>query len=212
MNPFAVIIARKKAGGGGGGGGAIFVSDTFTDTNGINLTAHTGETGATWAKVTGVTGDFKIYNNKTKGDSGGTSLYYASGTPDTNEYDVEVDLHQITSNDYPGIGGRIDAAADDGYWVWLQFDAATWSLVKRVGGTETVLGSYVQGFSNGSDHTLKLEIRTAAKKFFLDGVERISDSDNSITGVGKAGVRSANSDAGLSTTGRPFDNFTATNA
>jgi hypothetical protein len=210
MNPFAAVIAKKKAGGGGGGGGPIFASDTFTGSDGTDLTSHTGEVGATWAKVTGITGVFKITSNKAKGDSAGLSLYYASGTPDTNEYDIEADMHQVSSTDLPGVGGRIDQAADSGYY--LYFDSGNWVLAKRVSGTDTSLGTYTDALVNGNDRHIKLQIRTAAKKAFIDGVERISSADDAVTGVGKAGIRTANSDWGLGSTGRTLDTFVATNA
>ena len=64
---------------------------------------------------------------------------------------------------------------------------------------------------NGTTSHLKLEIRDATKKFFIDGVERISSSDNAITAAGKAAIRYYNSDWGFGTTGKPLDNFRATN-
>lgn len=212
MNPFIAVIARKKASGGGGGGGAVFVSDTFTGTDSTDLTAHTGETGATWAKVTGVTGVIKITGNTAKGDSGGLSMYYASGTPDTNEYDIEVDLHNISAVDWPGIGGRIDPATDTGYWLNLHSDNVNWRLNKRVAGVDTSLGEFPHDMNPGDNRHLKLQIRDATKKAFVAGVEIISSADNSITGVGKAGIRTQNSDWGFGSTGKTMDNFTATNA
>lgn len=188
------------------------MSDTFTGSDGTDLTAHTGEVGATWAKVTGVTGVFKITSNKAKGDSGPLSAYYASGTADTNEYDVEADIHTITALDRPGIGGRIDPAADDGYWVMLNIAGTDWTLIKRVAGTETVLDTFADALTAGTDRHLKLEIRTAAKKVYIDSVQRLTSADNSITGVGKAGIRTQNSDWGFGSTGRTHDTFIATNA
>ena len=58
---------------------------------------------------------------------------------------------------------------------------------------------------------MKLEIRDAAKKVFIDGVERISSTDNAITAAGKAAIRYYNSDWGFGTTGKAIDNFVATN-
>ena len=58
---------------------------------------------------------------------------------------------------------------------------------------------------------MKLEIRDATKKVFIDGVERISSSDNTISAAGKAAIRYINSDWGFGTTGKAIDNFLATN-
>jgi hypothetical protein len=210
MNPFLSVVGRKVI--PGGSLGSIFARDTFTGTNGTDLTLHTGEVGAIWAKVTGATGVFKITGNKVKGDSSGISLYYASGDPDTNEYDVEADVHAISTVDYPGVGGRINPLTDDGYYLHFALTNASWSLVARSGGTDTLLGSYTDTLTAGADRHIKLQIRNGSKKAIIDDVERISSPDNSITGVGRAGIRTQNSDWGFGSTGRTLDNFVATNA
>ena len=87
--------------------GDTFVRDTMTGSDGTDLTAHTGETGATWAKVASTTGSIKLTSNRCKGDSGVVSLYYASGDPASAEYDVEADLYKVSNTDYAGIGGRV---------------------------------------------------------------------------------------------------------
>src|ERR1700675_2708722 len=61
--------------------GDTFVSDSMTGSDGTDLTAHTGEIGATWAQVTGITGVIKLTSNRCKGDSGRGSLYYDCGDP-----------------------------------------------------------------------------------------------------------------------------------
>lgn len=210
MNPYLGVIGRKVT--GGVSGGSIFVSDTFTGTNGTDLKDHTGEIGATWIRVTGYAGVFKIIGNTIKGDSNAMALYYATGTPDTNEYDVEVDFHVVSSVDFPGIGGRVDLTTGDGYWAVLQTDQVSWYLVSRVSGSDTLLGTYVDPAPAGSDRHLKLEIRNLTKKLFINDVQRISSADNGITNVGKVAVRVINSDWGFGSTGRTLDNLVATNA
>src|SRR5205085_6160611 len=94
-----------------------FVSDSMTGSDGTDLTAHIGEIGATWAKVTGITGVIKLTSNRCKGDSPGISLYYASGDPASAEYDVEADIFAISNTDFPGIGGRVSTSAETGYFL-----------------------------------------------------------------------------------------------
>jgi hypothetical protein len=182
----------------------------MTGSDGTDLGAHTGEIGATWTKVTGVTGAIKLTSDRCKGDSGGVSLYYASGDPTSAEYDVEADIFVISFTDYPGIGGRVSPSAETGYFVWHS-TLNEWHLVQVVSGTQTDLGSYNQALAVGTTYHLKLEIRDDAKKVFIDGVERISSSDNTITDAGKAAIRYFNSDWGFGTTGKAIDNFLATN-
>jgi hypothetical protein len=62
-------------------------------------------------------------------------------------------------------------------------------LLKVVAGAETNLGSHALTPVASETHTIKLQIRDAAKKVFVDTVERISSADNAITATGKAGVK-----------------------
>lgn len=198
--------SRPKA---AAGGGSTFVNDTFTGgTDGDDLTTHTGETGATWAKVTGVTGKIEIRAGRAGGDAGGFSLYYASGSPTTAEYDVQADIVYLTDVDEVWICGRVDTSAHTCYCGGWDNTINQYNLLKIVSGTVTSLGTYAG--TSAENHTVKLQIRDAAKKLFVDGVEQISSADNAITAAGKAGIRYDNSDWGAGT-GRMIDNFTATN-
>src|SRR5438105_180135 len=109
------------AGGGGGGGGTVFVSDAFTDTNGVRLGSHVGATGATWtAHPAGVTpaptSDFLVDANRLYA-SVSNLIYYASGIPATAEYDVESVMHLFTgaAAGSTGICGRMDTTASTFY-------------------------------------------------------------------------------------------------
>ena len=190
--------------------GDTFVRDTMTGSDGTDLTAHTGETGATWAKVAGTTGSIKLTSNRCKGDSGVVSLYYASGDPASAEYDVEADLYKVSNTDYAGVGGRVSTTEETGYFVWAT-PGGEWHLVQMLAGVATDLGSYAQALADGTTYHVTLEIRDATKKVFIDGVERISSTDNTITAAGKPAIRYINSDWGLGTTGKALDNFVATN-
>jgi len=97
---------------------------------------------------------------------------------------------------YAGPAGRIPSGTVDGdnfYAARLYSDGSNCDveLVKNVGGSETQLGTYDANFGTSTDVTLKLEIRTATKKVFVDGIERISSSDDSLTGNNFAGMTSA---------------------
>jgi len=190
-----------------GAWGATFVSDSFTDTDTTDLTAHTGETGATWSKVTGV---IKIMSNRAKGDSGVESAYVASGSPATAEYDVQGNITEITTVDHVGLIARAQVGATTYYRAYYDNSASQYAIDKVVTGTVTNLGTYAT--SSTGTVTIKFEVRDATKKLFVGGVERISTNDNAITGAGKAGLYYNNSDWGFGSTGRPMDHFTATDA
>lgn len=166
-----------------------FVSDSFTDTDAVDLVSHTGETGATWTKHSNSpSGGGSITTNELRGNTYNNSCFYASGAPAGAEYDVVAPFHCITTgSDYGGgVLGRVDTATDTRYNA--KHFGGTWYLSKNVGGTETTLGTYAQALVSGTTYVLKLEIRNATKKLFVDGVERVSSTDNSITAAGKAGV------------------------
>lgn len=64
-------------------------------------------------------------------------------------------------------------------------------LDKVVATTRTELGSYDANIGSGDvPETVKLEIRTAAKKVYQNGVERISSTDDVLTGNNFAGITS----------------------
>jgi hypothetical protein len=167
-----------------------FLTDTFTDTEGTTLASHTGELGATWAKVTGVTGNAEIATNRVRGSSSTTAEYYASGTPATAEYDVEAVFRRLTDLGNVRVYGRLSTGADTGYGVRYNGGATNaWELHKVEAGVTTLLGSWSETFNNGEERTVKLEIRNAAKKVYIDGVERISSANNDITAAGRVGMR-----------------------
>ena len=183
---------------------AAVVTDTFTGTNGALLESHTGEVGATWNWHPNYPADLKLQNNKVWGPEWG--LYFASGVPATNEYDVTADLTVMSNAGAIGVTGRTSTSVnDDLYMARYNAGSARWELVK-CSGTCTNLGFFYQTLAIGSTYAVKLEIRNATKKLYVDGVERVSSTDNTITQVGRAGIRSG---PGVTTasTGYHLDNF-----
>lgn len=191
---------------------AQFVSDTFTAAAGTALESHTGETGATWTFKNEGDGGWTINSSgrivaDTAGGYGGT---YASGTPATGEYDVTADYYIAgTGGRWRGVAGRMATADESCYAVAQGQTLNTWSLIRMSsdGLTSTVLGAYAQTLTIGNTYAVKLEIRDATKKVFIDGVERISSTDNTITAAGRVGVYGRGG-----TTNSDLDNFTATDA
>jgi hypothetical protein len=197
---------------------AIFVSDLFNETTNKALESHVGEIGATWTFHTSYSTSYLQVNaandnlENNSGVSTGSVLYYASGSPPSAEYGVEVDLSRVSANGlnlFPGISGRIDTAADTHYMARYSHSAGDWQLYKASSGSYTLLGSYTQSLSD-TTYAQKLEILDATKKVYIDSVERISSSDNSITAAGKAGVRW--NITAQNHTGFTQDNFVATDA
>lgn len=181
-----------------------FVTDTFTDSNGTPLTSHTGETGATWTSHGASAGIPTTQSNRLV-PAAAECVQYASGTPASAEYDVEADVYASTTSGDAAVLARVSTSANTWYLAQYNSSGAAWRLYKRVSGTWTELGSFSQTLTAGNTYRLKLQIRDAAKKLFVDGVERISSADNAITAAGKAGIRF---DGGTGT-GLHLDNFQA---
>lgn len=180
-----------------------FISDSFTDTAGTLIDNHTGEIGATWTKHPSFVGDAVVGNaNRLRGNSG-THIYIASGTPATNEYDVEAAFYfASTGVSFPAITGRMVSANQNYYRIRWN---TKWQLMEG----NTILAEYIPAVAPvaGDSFTVKLEIRDATKKVYIDGVERISSATNGTTQTGSGGVIGT---ATNETFGQHLDNFTAT--
>lgn len=192
---------------------ALFLSDSFTDVSGTLLESHTGETGATWTKAAGSAAGSSLISDANRARSlagaSGAHFYTASGTPANAEYDVEAVLRPVTLAGNLGVVGRF-ADISNTYLGRYNVLTTAWELLITSGGTSTSLGSFSQTLTAGTDYTLKLEIRNATKKLFVDGVERISSTNNAVTGAGLAGIRFFGNTT--NTTGLHFDSISATDA
>jgi hypothetical protein len=191
---------------------ATFVNDTFTDTDSTNLDSHTGETGATWTRHgSSAAGSFLILGNRTTSNGGSNKIAYSSGTGATAEYDVTgVFSWASTTKTCDSITGRHDTAADTFYMLRISA-AGDLELHKRIASTFTLLSTWATGVTPAASdiHTLKLEIRDAAKKGYYDGTVQVTTSDNAITAINKVGVRG---NGASDTVGGRLDTLTAVDA
>src|SRR6516225_237587 len=181
-----------------------FVSDTFADANGTLLTAHTGQTGATWAFNPNWSGNFTIESNQAFVISNAVAVLYASGVPSSADYDVQATFNFVSPVGFCGIMGRLSATANN--WYWVYYDGTGWFLDR--GGNNTI-GSHPQQVAVGSTHVVKLSMRGSTITVFVDGIQIIQVTDTGNPSAGHAGV------AGGGGTGSPtiaLSDFTATNA
>jgi hypothetical protein len=188
-----------------------FVHDAFTDTEDTVLTAHAPTVaGGAWTACSSYAQTFKIKSNKAAANQGPIDTrHYVNTTPPGAEYAVEADLTVVFSNGLgrSGIFGRGSTNGDDHYFVrWQITGTAVIQLFKVVANAATSLGTWNEVATVGKTINLRLEIRNATKKVFVDGVERISSTDNAITGAGLVGLRSLDSTL---TAGVHYDNFKA---
>ena len=177
---------------------ADFTVDALTDSNWRELSLHTGTTGAAWTRhgaMASSNGRLYIYANRVHNGSsapGGSSyysLYYASGVPASADYAVQVTLVMLSNTPSLNIGPtlRTSTSADTYYSAFYQDGQLT--LIKRVAGVNTTLGTWTSALSYGSavTYTLRLEAVGTTITASIDGVVRITATDGDITAAGRPG-------------------------
>lgn len=184
-----------------------YITDNFTDTAAINLSAHTADSGSTWTLHPQTpTGSILVSNaNRIMGNLAGDSLYYNSFVPTTANYTVKADFFCVTnSGAIVHFCGRMDTTAKTFYM--CRYDGANIALYKCVAGTYTQLGSNVAGvLSAGQAYSLQLVMVGNKISVQQNGTALIAVTDSSITAAGRAGVLI--SSAETNTTGFHIDNF-----
>lgn len=187
---------------------ATFFSDTFTDTAGTLLESHTPDTGTSWAKASPAPSSAVITASGRARIGGNTfGYYYANATPGSAEYDVTSDFYAATIVTDAGITGRNNTASQTMYRFRYRQGLTEWQLNKVVAGAVTNLATAGQTLTAGVTYALKLEIRDAAKKAYVDGVEVVSSTDNAITAADYAGLYLGGLTTADDTRGFQFDNY-----
>ena len=187
---------------------AVFVNDTFTDTAGTSLTAHTGELGATWTSLSAFSSAAVISNaNRLRSDTAGYSVFYASGVPSSADYVVSADFHVASESGVFGLIGRSGTVATTYYL----FDYESTGQVKLY----TVVDGSVVGVTEsaswapvvGQTYTFKLAMEGNLITGYINDVQVLQKTDSNITSAGRAGFLLF--DPTTNTTGYHIDNFYA---
>lgn len=191
---------------------STFVQDSFTDSDGVALQSHTGETGATWTKVTGFSRDAQIQGNVLENLTNTDAAYYASGTPANADYEVELDYSWVNSGLATSeVLGRIDTSNGDFYSFYYRRDANQFRLRKRISSAFTTLSS-ASGSSPASGTYLnhRLVLSGSNLEGFVDDVSKLTATDASLSSAGKAGL--AFTSPGSTAPRIRVDNYLAVNA
>lgn len=176
---------------------ATIVSDTFTDTSGIDLNSHTGETGATWTRSSAFSGNAMLINANGDGIRPDTLsavvYYYASGIPSTAEYDVNFTI-RYTSGDISEqsmiICGRGVTNDFTGWCMSYNGFAGAWGLEEHItDGNATVHDDFIQTLSTSTNYNARLEIRNSSMRGYVDDVLRLEYlGSQTITAAGRVAV------------------------
>lgn len=173
---------------------ATIAADSFNKADWALVNGSTLDTGSKWTgHVAGTVGTFYVYQKLVYCTAAG--VIYANAAPGSAEYSVEADIKIVSQAGNNGIAGRIQSGADSYYYVYWNSTTGNWTLGKVVASTATSLGTYAATAVLGQAYRVRLEMKNATKKVFIDGVEIISSADNAVTGAGFGGMRAANSHA-----------------
>jgi hypothetical protein len=178
------------------------VWDTFTESADTALTSHTPDIGTGWTEVYDSTtpgtdavviASSDIVEAGYGGENDTGQAYTAQPAPTGADQDISITLKALdtsTGTKPVGIFGR---RTDNSNFYHLQIlpelntnGYDTVILWKFVGAVDTQLGSFDATLAVGD--TIKLEIRDATKKVYINGVERISSTYNELTEAGTWGI------------------------
>lgn len=209
----------------------VKVFDTFTGTNGTDISVHTPNTdvvGGGWLD-TGVNTveldgagslKFSAVNGSCWIDVGSsdqivTTTYNAGGTDNRIGVRVRSDNTLATTGTYYYFNFRPDTAS------------GTYEIFKRISGVLTSIGSFGESLSTSTDYEITCEAIGASLKFYRGGVLKLSITDAAITTGDYAGLLHArytnanarfrdfevddNTSAGITLTANYYNNLMAGN-
>lgn len=183
------------------------LSDTFTDTDGTAITAHTSNSGHTYSRHSSYTSDQTIIADAFSGDggrihhTGGTSgCSYSSFIPSTQDQYSEVTFFKRSSSGQFGPAVRIQTGANTMYWVRYNTGNSKFELCSIVAGTITIIAaSSATTLNVDQSYLVRLTVTgttvgDSLAKVDLDGTTIISLQGNvDVTANGRIGFRSSTS-------------------
>lgn len=188
---------------------ATFAKCSFTATSGTALTSYTpsGDDAGTWAKATGLTGDFTISDANRTWCGSTTAWVLNSGIPSGANYTVRYTLRTASNSGNSGVIVRGSNAAQTGYVVFYWPGNSRLSIAKYVAGAFTELDSQSFVPTVGQSYTIRIVCHDSYKKVYVNDIEYLSTTNNDITAAGQVGLWS--SATASNSTGQHFDTLQA---
>lgn len=161
---------------------AIYISDTFTDTNGTAIASHTPDVGGAWNTSGGIT----IQSNQLIcGQFNSGHPYNSTTSMASADYEVLADVVWSVAADgnadMAGVIGRFNTAASDYYCAYYNTTGASWHLSKFISGGETSLGTSAMTYVQGQTHALTLRMQGSTITMLVDGTSLVSVTDATLT-------------------------------
>lgn len=195
-------------------------SDTFAGGSGATLQSRSGEIAASWTKHTDSATDLVVTNAgraRKNGTASYGALYYSSAAPGSADYLVEADVHVASNlaNDIAGVVARVSTSSSTYYAARYEQTGQAWVLYRVLNGGWTWLGSStLQGLTAGTTYRLGLDLNGSTIRLLVDGVARVTATDNGITAAGRAGIaqgfHATSSTTVTDSAGLHLDNFHVT--
>jgi hypothetical protein len=165
----------------------VFVSDTFTASDGTYLEDHSPEVGDAWQSRLGNTA-IEIWSNTATLRRLGKYAYYTNAaTPSSAEYDITANFLKYTSGGATfGFVGRFVDGSNYYLFYYIHGDTAYY-LKKRIEGVFSTLDTLVEEMPDGTNVAL-LEIRNNSQRGKVGGVEKVTAADSDLTDAGNVGM------------------------
>lgn len=170
----------------------VVVRDTLTDTDSTLLSAHTGESGHGWTFEVGFSSDTAQFlaNAVRSTTGGGQSVYTSSWSPPAPDYRLGGTI--ITAggtDDSVMLVGRLDTGAVNAYVALWDGATSAWYIGKFNGGAYSdITSGYAADNPSIVPRHLMLELVGATQKLYVNGVQRLSASDGTVTAAGTSSL------------------------
>lgn len=153
-------------------GARLLLRDTFTDTNGVLIAAHTPELGGAWTLRNG---GYNLQDNQLNVSSAGTGTAGTLATQDAGTPNVDAYLDVIAgSGDYvQGIIGRYTDV--NNLWLVGIYRAGSQIVIYEVnGGTTTLRQQAAKAFVAGNTYRLRARFSGSVITAWVDGGSEIA--------------------------------------
>jgi hypothetical protein len=167
---------------------ATILTDTFTDADNTDITAHTSDSGHSWVEQNGYSPSqqARVISNRLMPRSS-LNVYRANLTMPNANYEVQAVLNVLSNTGSIGVTAR--ASSTESTFYYWRYSSNQWALIERVAGTETTLGTFSQTLTAGQTVTVKIVCNGTTIAGWVDGVLRATATNSDITGAGSPGLR-----------------------
>lgn len=182
------------------------LSDTFTDTAGTLLSAHTPDIGGAWTAsgkflaasgTTTPTCSIDASGHLIGSAAGANQLYMNAVTPDSPDVIITVVWRAAaltTTSSLWGVAARVGGTVGtpgDRYYARYSGNSTAgsrkWDIGKYIGTSSTLLASFAEQ-PTAAEHTIVFQISGTTLTLTVDGVQKISTTDATITTTGLIGT------------------------